>query len=77
MKSISTRLERLENAPHNAIPRFHVEFLDGHKETVYGNTVIRYRDKVKRITYDGKNQSAVDGAALYAAMYPGIEILPT
>ena len=76
-KSISARLAALENAPRSAIPKFHVEFLDGHTETAYGGTLIRYHDGVRRITYDGMHQGAVDGAALYAAMYPEIEITST
>ena len=77
MKSISVRLEKLENAPKSMIPKFHVEFLDGHTETAYGGTIIRYHDGVRRITYDGTHQGAVDGAALYRAMYQEIEISPT
>lgn len=77
MHSIDTRLRQLENAPKNAIPKFHIEYLDGRTETAYGGTLIRYHDGVRRITYDGTHQGAVDGAALYAAMYPEIEITPT
>ena len=76
-RSIAERLKRLEARPQNAIPKFRIEFLDGHTEIAYGGTIIRYYDGVKRITYDGRHQGAVDGAALYAAMYPGIDILPT
>lgn len=75
MRNVADRLKRLENAPRSAIPKFQVEFTDGHTETVYGATIIRYHDNVKRITYDGQHQGAVDGAALYAALYPDIEIL--
>ena len=77
MKSISVRLEKLENAPKSMIPKFHIEFLDGHTETAYGSTIIRYHDGVQRITYDGMHQGAVDGAALYAALHPDVEISPT
>lgn len=75
-KSISARLAALESAPRSAIPKFHIEYLDGHTETAYGGTLIRYHDGVRRITYDGMHQGAVDGAALYAALYPDIELLP-
>ena len=74
--SVERRLQQLEHRPENAIPKFHVEFQDGHTETAYGGTIIRYHDGVQRITYDGTHQGAVDGAALYVAMYPNVEILP-
>lgn len=76
-RNITARLAALENAPRSAIPKFCVEYLDGHTETAYGGTIIRYHDGVRRITYDGTHQGAVDGAALYRAMYPEIEISPT
>lgn len=76
-KNIMARLEQLEHRPQSMIPKFRIEYLDGHTETAYGGTIIRYHDGVQRITYDGTHQGAADGAALYAAMYPDIELLPT
>lgn len=75
MKSISARLDALEHRPESMIPAFLVEFLDGHTEMVYGGAIIRYHDGVRRIVYDGRHQGAVDGAALYAALNPDIDLL--
>ena len=72
--SINTRLSKLEHRPQNAIPAFHVEYLDGTTTTAYGATLIRYHDGVARVVYNESHQSAVDEIALYHALYPEIEI---
>lgn len=71
--SINTRLSKLEHRPQNAIPAFRVEYLDGTTTTVYGATLIRYRDGVARIVYNESHQGAVNEIALYHALYPEIE----
>ena len=77
MKSISARLEQLENRPQNQIPRFSAAFEDGHTETFWGAEVLRYGKScgVKSITFDGQHQNAVDTIALYALLHDGVEVV--
>ena len=79
MKTILARLEQLENAPRNMIPKFRAVFEDEHSETIWGAEIIRYgkSNGVKRVLFDEHNQNGVDIAALYALLHDAVEVLPT
>lgn len=78
MRSISERIKKLEGRPQNYIPKFIIEHTDGHREEWRGMDIISRYEGVKCLYYDPEQQSSVDGAALYEAMYgsDGIEVLP-
>ena len=77
--SVERRLMRLENRPQSQIPQFTIEYSDGHRECWRGMDIMSHisgRDDVERVCFDGGHQPSVDGAALLAVLFDGIEILP-
>lgn len=78
MRSILTRLERLENRPGGQIPRFIIEYTDGHKGYFTGADIISHHEGVKRLYYDSQHQPSLDTAVLYQMLYGGeVEVIPT
>ena len=76
MRNVAERLRRLECRPQNQIPRFEATFEDGSIKVFWGAEVLRYGKEigVKRVTFDGQHQNAVDTIALYGLLHDGVEI---
>lgn len=79
MKSILTRLERLESRPEGQVPGFLIEHTDGRKEHWRGMDILACcaKEDIRRIHFDPLHQPSVDGVGLLEALYPQIEFLPT
>lgn len=75
MKSISQRLAALERRPQSMIPRFTIEYADGHRENFIGTDIISHHDGIRRITFDGQHQPSVDAAALYRMLHDDVEVV--
>lgn len=77
MRSILTRLERLENRPGGQIPRFTIEHEDGHTEHFTGADIISHVEGVRRLYYDPQHQASLDTAVLYQMLHGDkVEVVP-